>query len=164
MIKTTWTVGFALALSACATDGVDEDAGHEEEHDPAEEACEHMEEGPSAAHTATLVAPYPDVSAEHTRHDVTLVDDGGQNGGAVVVEIEEAGDYIVFLDKDMPVAFLDASGNALTIEHDEPVDLCDAVARQKHVEFAVGSVEIRFGPTTETNVRLVVEEGGEGDH
>lgn len=161
MSKRTWIIACAWALSSCATDGVDEDAGHEEEHDPAEEACEHMEEGPTATHTATLNAPFPDVSAEHTRHDVTLIDDGGQNGGSVALEIPEAGEHLVFLDRDVPVTFLDVGGTPIDVELDEPVDLCDVVARQKHVEFAVGTVEIRFGPTTETFVRLVVEESDE---
>lgn len=160
MKKQVW-LSLVAALAACASDGVDEDAGTGEEEDPIEEACEHMEEGPSAAHTATLAAPYPDVSAEHTRHDVTLVDDGGQNGGAVTFEVDEDGEHLVFLDKDIPVAFRDVGGEAFDVLLSEPVDACDSVAIQKHVTFEVGTVELRFGPTTESTVRIVIEEVGE---
>jgi hypothetical protein len=163
MIRRFAVPALVLATSvACASDGGPEDAGHEEEN-PAEEACEHMADGPSASHTAALAAPFPSVSAEHTRHDVTLVDDAGQYRGTVVYEVGEEADYLVFLDRDIPVAFYDASGNAITVEHSEPVEECDDVVVVKHLELAVGTIELRFGPTTETTVRLVIEEGGE-DH
>ena len=149
---------------ACASDGGSEDAGHEEE-DPAEEACEHMADGPAASHTATLAAPYPNVNAEHTRHDVTLVDDAGQLRGTVVYEVGEATDYLVFFDKDIPVAFFDSLGVEIAAEGSEAVTLCDEVAVQKTVELGVGSVELRFGPTSETTVSVVIEEaGGHEDH
>lgn len=147
----------ALALCvACASDGSTDDAGEEE--DPIVEACEHMEDGPNATHLAAQMAPYADVTAEHTRHDVTLIDDGGQNGGSVIFESGEAVDYLVFLDRDTPLAFFDASLASLPIEDSVNVTSCDAVAVQKTVEFPVGTVELRFGPTSETTVRLVIEE------
>jgi hypothetical protein len=157
----------ALVLTmgvACASDGGSEDAGHEEE-DPAAEACEHMVDGPNENHTATLAAPFPTVNTEHTRHDVTLVDDAGEYRGTVQYEVSAEADYLVFLDRDVPLAFFDSSGNALAVEQSEPVDECEDVVIVKHVPLAVGTVELRFGPTTESTVRLVIEAGGEGhDH
>jgi hypothetical protein len=73
---------FALGGAvACSPPGEGEGEGEGEE-DPFAEACEHMAEGPANAVTASLdVASLPDVSAPHTRHDVTLVDvDGGGEG------------------------------------------------------------------------------------
>lgn len=155
--------GAASTSVGCADGGDgDDDAGEEE--DITEVACEHMIEGPASAHDATTSAPFPDVTAEHTRHDVALVDVAGGKGGSVAYEAASETDYAVFLSVDIPIAFYDSSGAELAVEESAAVDACDEVAVQKTVELPVGTVELRLGPTTETSVSLVIEAAGGHDH
>lgn len=155
-----------VALVACPGEmsaDAGTDAGHEE-HDVEVELCEHMAEGPVEAVTAGAdLAGAPDVSEEHTRFDVALIDDGNNMfEGSASFAADEDGEFFVALDADVPLAFFDGSGNAITIEATEDgSDVCDDVGVIHTIDLAVGTVELRFGPTGAAEVRVVIEHGGE---
>lgn len=151
----------SLLLFACTPGGGDPD------HGPEAEACEHLEEGPAESVTAGAdFSSAPDIREEHTRFDVTLIDQGGQNGGSVTYAAAKAGDYLFFLSENVPVAFYDSDGNEVAIEAtEEGSEVCDLIAKSHLVKLAVGTFEVRFGPTDVSEVRLVVEMAGEhGEH
>ena len=146
-----------------------EGEGEGETEDPAAEACEHMAEGPANAVTAGAdLASSPDVSAAHTRHDIALVDLDGAGagtylGGSAAYAVVEAGDHTIFLDVDVPLTLVSSSGDAIAIEATAAVDTCADVAVAHTVELPIGTVELRFGPTTTTTVRAVIESTGSHD-
>lgn len=156
-------VVFGLCFLGCPGAGEGEGEGEE---DPVFEACEHMVDGPDVDVTATLVlAGSPDVSDPHTRYDVVLVDDqGGAKVGSVAFGAAEATDHTVFLNADIPIAFFDGAGAPFEIEESiTDVAQCTEVKAGHTVEFPVGTVEIRLGPTAESSVSLVIEAGAH-DH
>jgi hypothetical protein len=130
------------------------------------ELCEHLAEGPSKALTATTTASTaPDASAEHTRHDVGLVPDQGMNGGVITYSAAAEGDYVIGLGADVPLAIQGPDGAAIAIEATEKSGLsCEALKVKHTVELPVGRSVLRFGPTALTEVRLVIESGGEHAH
>jgi hypothetical protein len=128
---------------------------------PDVEGCEHLQEGPAAAVTAaaTSSAAAPAIANDHKRYDITLVAVGGQQGGSVRFNSAEAGDYILFLNKDVPVSFKDATGKAIAIEEStKSATQCTDIQGRHVVELGVGVQYIEFGPTTETSVSVVLEE------
>ncbi len=158
----------ALAIG-CGDDSTeDTNPGTDNEEDSEEleiEGCEHMKEGPNVGVDAGAdQAAAVDATAEHTRVDITLAAIEGGNGGFVTYEAEGEGDYVFFLDKDVPLTITDAQGTALEIEESGPVDLCTEVVIHHVVELPLGVVNIQIGPTTETTLSMVVEAGGEHDH
>src|SRR5688572_14994746 len=63
----------ALLATAC---------GDDEEENPDVEGCEHLQEGPATAVTATATSENaPAIRADHRRYDVTLVAGNGGNSG-----------------------------------------------------------------------------------
>ena len=146
----------ALALGALSLVACDE---HDHDHDHGEldeETCEHMANGPAVAVMATAdETGAPDVSTAHTRHDVGLVDDGnGMFVGVVSFAADEATDFVVAVDRDVPVALLDGTMPEMT----EAIDRCTDVLRHDTFELPVGTALFRFGPTSEDQVRIVIEE------
>lgn len=84
----------ALLCFACSDD---------HDHDADAEACEHLEGGPSVAITASADdATAPAIAPDHKRYDITFVALAADYGGKVKLEAE-AGDYILFLDADVPL-------------------------------------------------------------
>jgi hypothetical protein len=147
-----------VALAACPP-------AEEEEENLSAEACEHSVEGPFVGVTATAdTAGAPDVTADHTRHDVTLIAVDGGNGGFVKYEAAAAAVYRVFLTKDVPLAAQDSAGNPLTFV--EPVDetLCPEVVQSHHIQLGVGTAFIEIGPTTESEVGFVIEPDDDEAH
>ena len=149
----------SMAVLACGGDDG-------EEFNVDEEGCEHLIEGPSTAVTASMTADEaPDVSAEHNRHDITLPGDGaGTHGGAVSYAAAEAGDHVIFLGQDVPVALEDGDGAAIDIEDSATGSSeCGEIRGRHVVELAVGTTFITFGPTAETLVQVVIEHDDEHD-
>jgi hypothetical protein len=165
--------GFLFGLSlcvfaACGDDTTEEPApaGEEEgEESPEEEACEHMVEGPSTAATAGATPDAAqDITAEHTRVDITLVDlESGEKGGSVTYEAAEEAEAAIFLNKDIPLVITDAQGNTLEIEGSAEVTLCDEVTVVHTVDMPLGVATLTFGPTTEADVSVVIEAGEHED-
>ena len=144
--------------------------GCSETHEnPDGEACEHLKGGPAAAPapapTAAATADAaPAVAADHQRYDVTLIDVAGGKGGFVKYAASEATDYIFFLGADVPVEFLDAANAPVAPEASASNSTGCAEIKGRHlVPFEVGTYALRFGPTTQTTVSIVVEGAGH-DH
>ena len=126
------------------------------------EGCEHLKEGPAVAVTAaTSTTGAPAVSNDHKRYDVTLVDVTGGKGGSVSFAADEATDFIFFLNADVPVQFLDATGAAATPESSvNSSTVCTDIRKKHTVPLKVGTYALSFGPTTQSAVSVVIEEAG----
>lgn len=162
-ITLTTILSLALLLAACGDDHDDHDHGEESLEF---ELCEHMKEGPSAAVTAAddAMASLDDVSTEHTRHDITLVDMGGMMGGFVAYQAAEAGDYVIGInDSSIPLKVWDGTMTELTIEGTAPNDECAEVQENRTVELGVGMYILEFGPTAASQVQVVIEHGSHED-
>ncbi len=147
----------SVFLLACGGDSEDSAA----EEGPATEACEHFAEGPAEAVTAAATeAEAPSVTFAHTRIDVALVDFEGGQGGYVKYEADEAADFLFFLGAaDLP---FEVVGGAF--ESSADVSECAEVAVALTAELEVGPVVLKIGPTSATQVQLVVEEAAGDDH
>jgi hypothetical protein len=124
------------------------------------EGCEHLQEGPEVAVTATdgLDESTPAVSDEHMRYDITLVPVVGGNGGFVTFAAAEATDHVFFLDADVALGLDDGTGAGVTIEESASSSPeCDEIRGRHVAELRVGTVYVELGPTTETEVSLVIE-------
>lgn len=130
------------------------------------EVCEHLTEGPYVEHTATdALDTAPDVSAEHTAHTITLVDFAGQNGGYVAFQAPAAGEYLFYLDADLPLSIQSSAGGDVPIEAScNPTacsDACTAIVGRHLVDLEVGTYYLELGPTLEDSVNLAHEAVGE---
>jgi hypothetical protein len=142
-----------LAFAGCGDDDTHDDAAADAE------GCEHLQDGPSAAITAaTAAAGAPSVDDDHRRYDVTLVDVTGGKGGVVKFAASAAGVHVIFLDADVPLFITDAAGAPVAIEESASSSTACADIRGKHVvELGVGTYNLTLGPTTSTQVGVVVE-------
>jgi hypothetical protein len=127
------------------------------ESGPSDEACEHAQEGPAVASTAS-VTPFDgaDITEPHARHDVALVDVVGGKGGFAQYD-SAGGAHTFFLTKDIPVSFRDPGGNELAIDETKDETTCAEVVVAHHITLDVGKVFLGFGPTDEDTVSLVIE-------
>jgi hypothetical protein len=157
---------FSLALAGCG-------GGEDDEHAPEKvsanaEGCEHLAEGPSAPITAsaTAAATAPAITNDHKRYDIALADDGsGQKIGFVTFAPREAVDFVFFLGADVPLTIEDGAGGEVTVESKETsVPECTDVKARHQVALDVGTYALRFGPTAEESVSVVVEEAGGHEH
>lgn len=151
----------ALTITACGDNNEDHESNHgQEDHDSEAEACEHTKEGPSTSVTAAQDASAPpNATAEHRRVDLTLVDYMDQKGGYARYEADESGTFYFFLDRDVTFILLDDQGAVITQSGmGADVDACEEVVIQYVANLTSGaSYTMLFGPTDETEVRLVVE-------
>ena len=147
----------ALSLTACSDD--EEGAASADV-----EACEHLQDGPSTAVTATAAATgAPAVGNDHRRYDVTLADVTGGKGGAVSFAVSEATDYVLFLDTAVPVAVTQGSAAVLAEETATSSPECGEVKARQVFALGVGTYTLTFGPTAATRVGLVLEEAAHSD-
>ncbi len=167
LLSVLTAVALSLAVTACDDgDGEHhEEDGHESES-PATHACEHIEGGPAVAVVAAEFASkqYPDVSALHTRFDVSLPDtDDGL--GYLWYPAAEAGDHILFLTEDVPVTILGPDGEEVAPEHSggSPEE-CPSILTHHLVHMEIGTYTVALGPADVTEVGLVVYVGGEEGH
>ena len=136
----------------------------EDEESADTEACEHLQEGPASAVTATASGTGPTVSNDHRRYDIALVDVTGGKGGSVSFAAAEGTDYILFTSADVPVTVKNSSGATVAPEESVKTSAtCTAVKGRHTIPMSVGTYTLTFGPTTETSVSLVIEEAG-NDH
>jgi hypothetical protein len=124
-----------------------------------EEACEHLAEGPATAVTAVASGVGPLIDDDHRRYDVALVAVDGGNGGEVRFASAEAGDYVFFLDADVSLAVTDVDGSPVALEASETASATcpETIRARHHVELGVGTYSLRFGPTEQSSVGVVVE-------
>ncbi len=157
----------ALALATAACGGDDDDGGMAEPS-PAEDACEHMQDGPAEVATAIadMTADAPDIGEHHTRWDVTLSDDGdGNYSGYVDLVVDEEGESQVFLSADVPFTLWDANGDQVQAEESlTSVSECAEVSAAHHFDLEVGTYLASFGPASADEVQIVVVLAGEHDH
>ncbi len=170
-LKYALALSFLFTTTACGDeenhDNHEENhENHDSEENPHEEACLHMQNGPSEAITANAekdLSALPDATKEHTRVDITLVtgaDFGEDNGGYVRYEAEETGDYAIFVSADVALEITDGDTTIAFEEEGEAVTECTEVSVANLVELEAGkSYQIKIGPTSETEVRLVIEHG-----
>jgi FAD/FMN-containing dehydrogenase len=139
-------------------------SGEEETADT--EACEHLQNGPQSAVTATAAAAgAPAVSNDHKRYDITLVDVTGGKGGSVSFASSEAAEYVFFLNADVPFKATDASGQTVAIEASATSSSeCGDIKGRHIVPLGVGTYTLSFGPTSATSVSLVIEEEAHEEH
>jgi hypothetical protein len=144
---------------ACGDDGADGN-----DHDAADgEGCEHLQEGPEVAVTATATAAgAPSVDDDHMRYDITLVAISGGQGGVVKFAAAAAGTHVIFLGADVPLFITDAAGAPVAItESSSSSEACADIKGKHVVDLEVGTYNLTLGPTASTSVSMVVEPLGE---
>jgi hypothetical protein len=124
------------------------------------EGCEHLQEGPSAAVTATAAASgAPAVSNDHKRYDISLPTGSGGNVGSVSFAAAEASDYVFFLGSNVTLKVTSASGETVTFEESATSSTeCTQVKGRYVAPLQVGTYTLTLGPTSESSVSLVIEE------
>jgi hypothetical protein len=130
-----------------------------------EGGCEHLQQGPAVAVTATATdAGAPAVAADHQRYDVTLAAVTGGNGG-VVTFAADAGDHVFFFSESVEVTFATVAGAVVTPEEDATSSaVCTEIRRRYVVPLEVGTYALTFTPSAATAVSVVVEEAGAHAH
>jgi hypothetical protein len=148
----------ALLAAGCGDDT-------EEEENPDVEGCEHLQEGPSSAVTATLTGTPPAVDDDHRRYDITLVDGTGGKTGSVSFAAAEATDYIIFTSADVALSVTSSSGAQVAIEESaKSSSECTEIKGRHVVPMTVGTYTLTFGPTTASSVSIVIEHSHEHGH
>lgn len=137
-------------------------AGSSEEADG--EGCEHLQEGPAVPVSASSGASgAPAVSNDHKRYDVTLPSGTGGRTGSVSFASSEATDYVFFLSADVALKIASASGEAVALESSATSSSACTAIKGRHVApLQVGTYTLTFGPSTQEQVSLVIEESGAG--
>lgn len=155
-------IAFPALLFLAAACGED----HHEHVTPAEDACEHMIDGPGIAVTAVddPAADPPDLDESHHRYDVTLVALAADNGGYVDLVSDEAGEIHLFLGAGVPVTLWDDQGAEVPAESTQStVAECTEVAVGHTFDLGVGTYPLEIGPTADPTLAIVPVHGG-GDH
>jgi hypothetical protein len=124
------------------------------------ELCEHLEEGPFNPVTAVAAsgtngtATGADVSAEHTRHDISL----GNATRSVTYQVAEVGEYVFGLTADLEVTVRTPAGAVVPQEGAVTSGLSCEVLKKKFAAdlTQVGTYTLTFGGTA-GSVGLVVE-------
>lgn len=148
----------ALLVTACGDD--------EETENPDVEGCEHLQEGPSTAITATTgPTGAPAVGADHRRYDITLGSGVAGHTGSVSFAAAEATDYIIFTSVDVPLVITNSSGEEVEIEEStKSSESCTEIKGRHVVPLTVGTFTLNFGPTSASSVSIVIEEASHEDH
>jgi len=155
MRSVTPVVVFSLVSLVSLLAGCPGPQAHEDD-----ELCEHLQEGPAESVTATATGEGPLVAADHTRYDVTLVAVAGGNGGSVGFAADEAGDFVIALDGAVPLVLTDSSGATVAAETTATSsEACTEIRGRYVVELSVGTYQLTFGPSSVSQVGLVVEHG-----
>ena len=130
------------------------------------EACEHMNDGPSVAVTASQSAQdAPQVSEGHKRYDIALLADHAQHSGKVLYNSKEEADYVFFFDQDVKLEVHDAADAIVEIEAIASFSsACGTVKARYEVPLGVGLYTLHLGPTAASTVSLVVEESAHEEH
>lgn len=147
----------ALSLASCATD----------EHDthpaetPESEACEHLAGTASKSVAALAVADaaqLADVSAVHTRFDVTLpADASGTYAGYVKFLAPAKGDYLLVANATVPLQVIDSAGITVPPSSTSSTGACSAVATQLVLPLHVATYRVKIGPHSKASLGLLFE-------
>jgi hypothetical protein len=149
MLKRSLLVSFVV-LAGCG--------GKVDETDA--EACEHIVEAGKALTATATPAGAPVLSDDHERNDLALIDVSGGKGGYAAFTVTENGDYLFYLDTDVTLEVLNSAGVPVTFEKTEKaISACKEVKAKYTVGLMLGTYSLRFGPTSETKVGLIVEHG-----
>ncbi|WP_375766022.1 hypothetical protein NR798_30535 [Archangium gephyra] len=130
------------------------------------EGCEHLQEGPGAAVSASASATgtLPAVSNDHKRYDISLPAGNGGNVGSVSFAAAEASDYVFFLGSNVTLKVTNSSGETVSFEESATSSTeCTNVKGRYVAPLQVGSYTLTFGPTSESSVSLVIEETAHAD-
>lgn len=122
------------------------------------DACEHLQEGPASAITASAnETGAPAVSNDHRRYDISLIDGTNGKGGSVSFAVTEANNYTLFLDEEVPVNLKDANGQRIeVVASGTGSSECSEIKRSHIFALSVGTYSLTFGPTTTGSVSLVI--------
>ena len=164
MKKKTWMILFLAAVTALTFGCGEHDDHHDDDHDDhlEEEACLHMENGPSSPVAGGVdAASATDTSEgdwEHKRVDLPLSENGESFIGFVTLEIDSEGDYFFFVDKE---ATLEIDG--VGPESSETEADCDEISHVQVFELSVGEHTLKV-TSAEPVVQIVLEGSAEGTH
>jgi hypothetical protein len=152
-------------LTACAAScETAEDTDEHHHEDPAEEACEHAQSGPFVDVAGTAdAASGPNIGIEHTAFRVTLPADGSDFVGYVSFAAVTAGELAVYLSRDVPYEVVDGSDNVVSSRSFASTSPCSELAGAMTLDVPIGTVFIRFGPTTTADLLVVAELGAHSD-
>jgi len=124
------------------------------------EACEHIVEAGKALTATATMSGAPALTDDHERNDLALVDVSGGKGGFAAFTVLENGDYLFYLDTDVPMEILNSAGVPVAFEKTEKsISACKEVKAKYTVGLMLGTYSLRLGPTSETQVSLIVEHG-----
>ena len=148
-------------LSVCLLSGALLAGCGESTEETDSEGCEHLQQGPGVAVTASSTASgAPAVSNDHKRYDIALPSSGT---GSVSFAASEATDYVFYLNADVPLAITTGSGQSVAFEASAKSSTSCTDIRGRHVApLSVGTHTLTFGPGSGT-VSLVIEES-DHDH
>jgi hypothetical protein len=148
----------------------DEDHNHDhEEHgeEPADDACEHGQDGPFEDVTAvTDGTDAPDVSMEHTAYRIELSEtDTDTFGGQVSFAPEEAGEFHVFLGVEGAEVGISLDGTDIAAEASSAVDSaehCSEIAYQWtfDLDSAGDGHMVDISGSPDATVLMVIVHGG----
>ncbi len=147
----------SLAVSGCGDDHDHDPDG--EEHSAEEEACEHLEDGPSVAITAadSVTNNPPNALVEHTRADI---DFSGAAVGVVALEATEEGEFLLFMNSVETPTAATAAGDAVALT---PITTtCASALSAFELDLEVGTTFLTFDPAP-ASIQLIVEHAGEHD-
>lgn len=125
------------------------------------EGCEHMTTGDAVAVTAVASgsATVPTTNEPHKRYAISLPAKDGQYEGIVKYNSGEEADFVVFLDRDVPLRVFDAEAKEVEIEESASFSVACTTIKGRHVvPMGVGEYTLFFGPTTAASVSMVIEE------
>lgn len=146
----------ALGLAACDSDDHDHASTT-----PEAEACEHLAGSVSKAVSALAdadAAALPDVSAAHTRFDISLpADASGTYAGYVKFLAPAKGDYLLVANAAVPLQVIDSAGVAVAPSSTSSTGACSAVASQLVLPLGVASYRVKIGPHSKASVGLLFE-------
>lgn len=130
------------------------------------EGCAHLKAGPSETINAAKVSgsDAPVLAEAHQRYDIQLQAVDGKYVGIVRMQTGEAGDYVVYLNENVPVAIHAADGAQVMPETSAVSSpSCGEIKGRHVVPLGIGTYYLTLGPTGKTAVGMVIEAGGEHD-
>ena len=99
----------------------------------------------------------PEIGSDHTRYEISLPEANGQRAGRVTFVVDHGGEFIFGLSRDVPMQRLPAAGGETPATTKTNSEACSELAVKHTVDLTVGTYVVRFGPTSEQTVNVVVE-------
>ena len=165
--KLYWSIIFVGAVAyGCGEAANNHDHGHNHEHEhtaephasPAEDACEHVEEGPFEGLDAVEPGGEPaSIAASHTRYDIILP--GNPPEGQVVFENSMSGESHFYFGTDVDLTVTDADGAEVTATGSvDPVTDCEQVREGFVYDLEVGAYTLTIAGAPEVSMVYVPAE------